>query len=245
LSSLETHLNAQGDQFAEFFWHRLRWRAVSDYLPKDRRFSLVDIGAGAGHFGTFLERTYPMAEYHFVEPISSLESQLEVRFGAARNSRRRRSYAGMHYVTMLDVLEHQEDDVTFLREVLTACESGTTVIMTVPALMALWSEWDVSLGHYRRYDRPALRNLLAQLPVEVLEVSYLFPELVLPGYFRAWRSRRTQTSGDSSGNGQESFPNLPRSVNRALYGLGRPGVAWRRRVPRGSSLIAAVRVRAS
>ena len=238
MNSLEAHLNAQDDPFAEFFWHRLRWKAVSDYLPKNQRFSLVDIGAGAGHFGTFLERNFPLAEYHFVEPLGSLESQLEGRFGRAGNVRRLRSYSGAKYITMLDVLEHQEDDTQFLEGVFAASEPGTTLIITVPALMTLWSDWDVSLGHYRRYDRPSLSDLLARFPVEVLEVSYLFPELVFAGYFRAWRSRRKQMTGDN----RENFPNLPRGVNHALYELGRPGVAWRRRMPRGSSLIAAVRV---
>jgi hypothetical protein len=45
-------------------------------------------------------------------------------------------------------------------------------VITVPALMALWSDWDVSLRHYRRYDR---RGLLSIIPdgFEILHVNYV------------------------------------------------------------------------
>jgi hypothetical protein len=81
-----------------------------------------------------------------------------------------------------------------------------------------------------------MRALLSGLPVEVVEVSYLFPEMVVPGLWRAWRSR----GSGSQGSGAE-FPRIPRWLNESLYGLGKPLVDWRRRMPVGSSVIAAFR----
>lgn len=239
MSELEDHLRAQDDSFGRFFWHRLRWRAVSAYLPDDGAFNLLDVGAGGGHFGTFLSERFPRAHYFFVEPLPSLEMQLADRFGPARNAAELLDFSEMEYVTLLDVVEHQEDDAAFLRSVVEKCRPGTTLILTVPALMQLWSNWDVALGHFRRYDRPSLTSLLEQLPAEILEVSYLFPGLVLPGLVRTWRSRRRPMNG---GSGEETFPQLPGVVNELLSWFGIPGVTWRRRLPFGSSLFAVIKI---
>ena len=242
MDRLEAHLAGQGDRFGQFFWHRLRWRAVSEFLPRGAAFSVVDVGAGTGHFGAFLAREYPLAEYYFVEPLPSLEAQLEARYGTDHNARTWSDYSGVRCITLLDVLEHQEDDVAFLQELLAATDAGTTIIVTVPARMTLWSRWDVALGHYRRYERQGMVDLFARLPVDVVEVSYLFPELVLPGRWRAWRSRRAP---QGARNAAADFPELPLAVNRLLYGLCTPAVVWRRRMPTGSSLLAVIRRRAT
>jgi hypothetical protein len=100
------------------------------------------------------------------------------------------------FVTLLDVLEHQADDRAFLSELLDKMEPEAALIVTVPALMGLWSEWDVALGHRRRYDKASFRRCVTGLPVEVRELSYLFPEMIpwagsasCKGAFSGWTQR--------------------------------------------------------
>ncbi len=52
---------------------------------------------------------------------------------------------------MMDVIEHVEDDVGLVRGYVDKVAGGTRFIVTVPALMWLWSGHDVFLEHYRRY----------------------------------------------------------------------------------------------
>src|SRR5664280_2081094 len=56
-------------------------------------------------------------------------------------------------VLMLDVIEHLEDDLTFLRDVVASnvAEDGW-VLVSVPAHQLLFSSHDASLKHYRRYS---------------------------------------------------------------------------------------------
>ncbi len=231
-TALEGHLTHQLDTARDFFWHRLRWRAVSRTLPRDRAFRLLDVGAGAGFVGAYLAEELPRAEYFFVEPIRSLEERLEQRYGAARNLAAASSWEGIDCLVLLDVLEHQQDDAGFLRLVLSKVPAGARVVLTVPALPLLWSDWDRQLGHHRRYHKASLRSLLAACPLEVDEVSYLFPEMVPPGLLR---KRRIATGAE--------FPQLPRWLNRALYAAGLPSLFLRRLVPFGSSLLAVARKR--
>jgi 2-polyprenyl-3-methyl-5-hydroxy-6-metoxy-1,4-benzoquinol methylase len=233
MSTLEHHMRHQLEHAQSFFWHRLRWRAVASYLPEHQDFTLLDFGAGTGVLGEFLARERPRATYRFVEPMDFLEAHLEQRWGAAANARD--AAAGADYVTVLDVMEHQEDDVAFLGEIVAEMKSGSLMLLTVPALQRLWSSWDVSLGHYRRYNKAMLRSVVAELPLQVVELSYLFPEMLAPALLRARRRPAAEPAEQPS-----EFPELPRPVNAGLYGVGRATLSVRRIVPAGTSLFAAL-----
>jgi hypothetical protein len=236
MDGLERHLAHQIEHGREFFWHRLRWAVVSRYLP-EAPFTLVDVGAGVGLIGEFLREARPQAAYRFVEPIPFLEEHLERRYGTAANAKDDAFYEGASVVTLLDVLEHQEDDRAFMSELAGRLDPGATLLVTVPAGAYLWSEWDVRLGHRRRYDPVAFERAIAGLPLQVVELGYLFPELVPLGILRKLGTRRPRRDPDGAA---VEFPELPRPVNELLYRVG--SASLRRAVwPVGTSLLAVLR----
>lgn len=234
---LEQHLGAQAaglGQTERFFWHRLR----SEYaMSAIRRYpgpqaTVLDIGAGAGVFGTHLPQSLPQARYTFVEPLESLSTRLRARFGEASDWSARTDWRSADAAILLDVLEHQEDDVGFLKEITAKLRPGAILVLTCPALQALWSEWDVRLGHYRRYRVGGLRRVLDSAGLDVLDSRYLFQAMVLPGLIR----RRQKLSGPE-------FPSISRPVNEMIYRLGQMEQACLGWVPFGSSVAAVCRVR--
>jgi len=235
VDALEQHLSRQAEVSRDFFWNRLRWELVSDELGRDCR-RVVDVGAGTGFLGDFLHRRRPEVEYWFVEPIESLQTGLTQRFGEEAD-RWERDFAGASHVTLMDVLEHQEDDRGFLAELTEKMDPGATLLLTVPAEPWLWSAWDAMLGHYRRYTKQSLRAATASLPLEIEEESYLFPELIPLGLLRRLRMR----DGDAADPEGAEFPELPKALNEALYGLGKLTVRSRRLWPAGTSLYARLR----
>ena len=237
--ALEAHLRRQIEHSSRFFWHRLRWRAVRGYLPEGRSFELVDVGAGAGLVGAYLARDRPLGTYRFVEPIESLRRILRERHGTAADAADDARYDGADVVTLLDVLEHQEHDHAFLAALVAKMNPGATLLLTVPALPSLWSQWDIALGHFRRYDKAALHACTAALPLTVHETSFLFPEMVPLGL---WRRHRKPTAGTDTTGDDAEFPDLPRIVNDALYGLGTASLALRRHIPTGTSIFLAATV---
>ena len=232
MDGLEGHLARQLEHGREFFWHRLRWGVVSQYLPAGA-FTLVDVGAGVGLVGEFLSEQRPAAVYRFVEPIPFLEEELERRYGPGANARDDVRYDGAEVVTLLDVLEHQEDDRAFLAELAGRLDPGATLLVTVPAGPRLWSGWDVGLGHYRRYDRAVFLRAVDGLPLELVELDYLFPELVPLALVRKLTRRR--------GGADVEFPEVPRPANELLYRLGSASLRLRRVWPLGTSLLAVLR----
>lgn len=116
-------------------------------------------------------------------------------------------------VTLMDVLEHVEDDAGMLGNLVHAAHKGCHFLITVPADPALWSPHDEAFGHLRRYDRASFEQLWAGLPVEVRLVSY-FNRRLLPliRLVRLWGRR----SGRSAGRGGTDFWMPNRLVNFAL-----------------------------
>jgi len=73
---------------------------------------------------------------------------------------------GYDAVFLLDVLEHIDDDLAFLRAALRHLRSGGLVVVNVPASMRFFSDYDRAVGHLRRYTAASLTTLLRQSGTE-------------------------------------------------------------------------------
>jgi len=212
----------------------LRWELVDEHLGSDCK-RVVDVGAGPGFLGDFLRQRRPGVEYWFVEPIEALEERLVAQFGAEAN-RRERDFEGASHVTLMDVLEHQEDDRAFMGDLAARMAPGATLLLTVPAMPWLWSAWDTMLGHYRRYTKATLRDAVESLPLRIEEESYVFPELIPLGLVRRVRLRGAELDPEAA-----EFPQLPKPLNETLYRAGKASVKLRRFWPAGTSLFVRLR----
>lgn len=75
-------------------------------------------------------------------------------------------------VVSMDCLEHVEDDRTFFTNLVRAVRPGGRLVLTVPALMALYGERDREIGHFRRYERDELLALTRDQPLRVDDLRY-------------------------------------------------------------------------
>ncbi len=145
-------------------------------------------------------------------------------------------------VTLLDVLEHCDDDRAVFCEMLRLTRPGGLVVITVPALRWLWSDWDVTLGHRRRYHRPELLALIQQPGVEVLHCAYFNTLLLAPiAAARMWR--RVVPSRPGAPRAEDRIP--PAWLNALLRVSMVAPAKWSwPRPPLGVSLLAVVRRKA-
>jgi SAM-dependent methyltransferase len=82
-------------------------------------------------------------------------------------------------IGVFDVVEHIEDDVGFLRYLHDLLEPGGMLYLTVPAYNFLWSQADISAGHYQRYTLHALDKKLRVAGFSVAFDTYIFRVLPL------------------------------------------------------------------
>jgi SAM-dependent methyltransferase len=79
-----------------------------------------------------------------------------------------------------DVLEHLENPELLLREIYRVLTPGGIFVCSVPAYQWLFSDFDVSIGHFRRYSRVAIQELLESAGFQSIEVVSRFSFLVFP-----------------------------------------------------------------
>lgn len=143
-------------------------------------------------------------------------------------------------VTLLDVLEHLDDDARALAEMLRLVRSGGVVVVTVPALRWLWSDWDTALHHRRRYHRADLAALCRVPGAELLHLAY-FNSLALAPIAMVRALRRLAPS--RPGGGARMEDRIPPAPLNTLLRLAMVTPArWRwPRPPLGVSLLAVLR----
>ena len=81
---------------------------------------------------------------------------------------------------LFDVLEHIEDDASFLKTLSGLLIQGGRLYLTVPAYQVLWSVVDEHAGHYRRYTIKSLSKVLSLAGFNVEFASYFFVLMVVP-----------------------------------------------------------------
>ena len=158
-------------------YHRGILRIFSPYLG-DR---ILEVGAGSGNISQLILERQP-SHLYAVEPSDGMYELLRERLRGSLNATVHHSLLsdfleaedpdGVDSVVSVNVLEHVRDDVGELARMRTALRPGGYLCLWVPALPALNSRFDRSLGHFRRYRKRDLRRKLEQTGFVPVRLAY-------------------------------------------------------------------------
>ena len=110
-------------------------------------------------------------------------------------------------VFLMDVIEHIENDVEFLKDLSQKnfINNQTIFVITVPAFNGLYCAHDKWLGHYRRYNQKLLRNHLQEAGMKIVSGGYFFTTLLLPRLlqkcFESKNKKEQEVTGVGGWNG--------------------------------------------
>ena len=145
--------------------------------------------------------------------------------------------ASFDVVVMADVIEHIEEDRRAVEAAAGLLAPGGVMIVTVPAIPALWTTWDERHGHVRRYTKGAFARALAVDSLDEEMVSYYNMLLLAPAMaVRLWRRLARRDGLDDM--------TVPRAwINRLLTGIfaAERHLVGRVPLPLGLSLVAVLR----
>lgn len=97
------------------------------------------------------------------------------------------------YLFAFEVLEHIEDDEEALKAWLNLLAPGGAMMLSFPAKMSKWNSNDVKSGHFRRYEKQGVREMLTRVGATgITVINYGFPlNLVLdPLLDRSYRRKK-------------------------------------------------------
>lgn len=121
-------------------------------------------------------------------------------------------------ISLLDVLEHVENDEAFLASVVENClRPGGLALVSVPAYSSLFTRHDTALQHFRRYDPSQIRALIEHSGLIILHDGGLFTSLLPVRLVEVAVERLARQTSSSTGVGAwGGGPTLTGLVRRAL-----------------------------
>lgn len=140
---------------------------------------VLEIGAGTGNLSShFLKHT----PFFITDGDAKLVEQMKKRFAAKKNIYLRKLnilkeppkefYNKFKTVITINVLEHLEDDEKALQHMYSLIKPGGKLLVLVPAMKFAYTRFDKQLGHYRRYKKKELTELLQQSGFVINDMYY-------------------------------------------------------------------------
>jgi SAM-dependent methyltransferase len=227
----------------EHWWFAGRRRIIGSVLSRrlppsgDGGVRILDVGCGTGTNLTELSR------FGRVEGVDTESAAVEFcrsrgwSVGLSAGVGLPFDDGSFEVVTLLDVIEHVDEDRALLAEARRVLAPNGIVLITVPAYNWMWGRQDEIAHHKRRYTRGRLARALTGAGLEPLQLSYfntlLFPPIAVIRLLRRLRPQAAETISDFEVNPSGSL-NGPLA---RIFGFE----GWllnRVRLPFGVSLIA-------
>ena len=156
-------------------WKRYYGGMIAGHLGRE----VLEVGAGIGA-NTALFCNASHARWVCLEPDAKLAGEIQPQIAAGTLPRCCEVVTGtlgdlpadvrFDALMYIDVLEHISDDAAEVKNALRFLRPGGRLIVLSPAHQFLFSPFDASIGHYRRYSR---RTLGAVVPAKVLVLRYV------------------------------------------------------------------------
>lgn len=206
-----------------YWWHigkrKIALEMVEKYRMKEKKrksIRILDLGCGTG---MIMKDLKPFGEIWGVDNSNDaiqycrdkkagdflIRANLEKKLPFEKNI--------FDVVICLDVLEHIKNENLVLSEMKRILKGKGIILVTVPAYPKLFSYWDRTVGHYRRYNINHLKDIFKRNNLKIEKMSYynlfaLFPAII----FRSIKSKQSFKTKNYSSD----FIALPGLFNKFL-----------------------------
>lgn len=224
-------------------WELARLEVVKDilktYTPKllESGTNILDMGCGDTWFIEQLFLDFPEIKAYGVDIAFSEEmlTQLNqkyknggipIKVSRAMDEFKPEELEQIDLVLLLDVIEHIEDDISFLSQLRKerAITNNTVVLITVPAYQQLFCQHDVFLEHYRRYTNTSLIEHIEKAGYTPLHKGYFFSSLLVPRTIKVIQEKLTGPStakGIGDWQGSNLKTRLMKNILWTDYSVGK------------------------
>ncbi len=162
------------------FWHTCRNRVIERFSPNNHK--ILEIGCGRGFVTNYLHcRGFDIAGVELSAP-KLITTSAKIWKATDANELPIEFRLGIETILLLDVLEHLENPSNFLEQISKSYPNLRRIVITVPARMELWSNYDTFNGHFKRYSRKSISESITVKGFVIQSNRYFFHSL----YFIMW-----------------------------------------------------------
>ena len=151
-------------RFPDYWWYRARsrllQRALGSFVPSG---AIVDVGSADGPSVAWL-RAIPLDRDPRGLDNGVCADALKLPF----------QDTSLDGVTAFDVIEHVPNESELLGEFRRVLKPGGRLLASVPAYQWAWTEFDDRAGHYRRYTRRRLIDVVRKSDFAIERATYAF-----------------------------------------------------------------------
>jgi 2-polyprenyl-3-methyl-5-hydroxy-6-metoxy-1,4-benzoquinol methylase len=239
----DIHFESLAKLEASYWWHqsRLNWaqKIIRVNFREPSSLDVLDYGCGTGGF---LHQLNSIMKFNSCLGVDVAQDAIKRALSYPENYQKidpldLSMIPGKNLVCLMDTLEHIENDVGFLNSLMSRMDIGANLLISVPAFSCLFSAWDKTLGHYRRYEKKEFSKLVSDAGGSILFMgytfSYLFPALMVKRVIG-----KAQYNSDNC-----EFPSVSSILNNFLLQLNRLEMSSSNYLspPLGSSLFCLVK----
>lgn len=162
---------------------------------------LAEVGAGVGAFSRLLLDCKPKT-LTLVEPSkmyeqlrqnvsTNKETKVDVINGYIKDAQSKMIKNNVDSIIYINVMEHVKDDIGEIKSAAKLLKKGGTIVIFVPAFQSLYSEFDRSIDHYRRYTKKDLGSKLENAGMEIVSSRYIDMVGIVPWWLSFVLMKRT------------------------------------------------------
>jgi len=169
------------------FWMKWRYKFLLKQLKKNNisinnKLKIMDLGCGNGILSNQLESQFNVK----IDRVDANEETLLLNkkikgklicYNVNTKLKKVKNYYDI--IFLFDVLEHIKKDVNFLKNTLFHLKKKGLLIINVPSISVLYSNYDYAVGHLRRYNSSDFEKIRKKLKVNARSIQY-WGTLMLP-----------------------------------------------------------------
>jgi SAM-dependent methyltransferase len=168
--------------------------------------TIAEIGAGTGNFTGFLSEEKIKKIFAF-EPSGNMYPLLSDKFKKDKRVTVINTYLKEKHqeflnffdsVLYVNVLEHIEEDRKELSYAYKTIKQNGYILIFAPALSFLYSEFDKKIGHFRRYSKKGLINIVRESGFSIEDIRYFDLAGIIPWYIFFVFLKKTTTKANIS-----------------------------------------------
>lgn len=186
---------AEADQFNEWMF-----QTIAPFCNG----KILEIGSGIGNISKFfieekkdivlsdirsnycdyLARKFVLTDQNLIRNLNLTDPDISSRFGELLGT--------FDTVFALNVVEHIEEDALAISNCVKFLKPGGMLVILVPAYKFLYNTFDKELGHYRRYTRTGLSEIIKNAGLRIRKAQY-FNAVGMLGWLVSGKLQRNKT----------------------------------------------------